>query len=128
MRQPFCDESGVRFATRLAENSTLLWSHHSILRSDETWLPEWLHKATKEIPRSISTHLYWRSLLFFSFNSGEQAFQTIKPRLFRLVFGIQNLAQVFNAVGNVADGFGQPEETLSGILRQCLLNRPYRQE
>jgi hypothetical protein len=25
----------------LAENSTPLWSHHSILRSDETWLPEW---------------------------------------------------------------------------------------
>ena len=72
--------------------------------------------------------LNWRSLLLFSFNSGEQTFQTVKPRLFRLVLGIQNLAQVFNAVGNVADGFGQPEETLSGILRQCLLNRPYRQE
>jgi len=42
VRQPFCDESGVEFgARRLAENSTLLWSHHSILRSDETWLPEW---------------------------------------------------------------------------------------
>jgi sugar lactone lactonase YvrE len=24
-----------------SENSTPLWSHHSILRSDETWLPEW---------------------------------------------------------------------------------------
>jgi hypothetical protein len=42
MRQPVCDESGVEFgARRLAENSTPLWSHHSILRSDETWLPEW---------------------------------------------------------------------------------------
>jgi hypothetical protein len=29
------------FNTLLAENSTPLWSHHSILRSDETWLPEW---------------------------------------------------------------------------------------
>jgi hypothetical protein len=37
-----CDESGVEFgARRLAENSTALWSHHSIPRSDETWLPEW---------------------------------------------------------------------------------------
>jgi hypothetical protein len=41
VRQPFCDESGVGFAAHLAENSTPLWSHHSILRSDETWLPEW---------------------------------------------------------------------------------------
>jgi hypothetical protein len=41
VRQPVCDESGVGFGARLAENSTLLWSHHSILRSDETWLPEW---------------------------------------------------------------------------------------
>ena len=40
VRQPFCDESGVGFAAHLAENSTPLWSHHSILRSDETWLPE----------------------------------------------------------------------------------------
>jgi hypothetical protein len=40
--QPFCDESGVGFgARRLAENSTALWSHHSIPRSDEIWLPEW---------------------------------------------------------------------------------------
>jgi len=30
---------GSRF--QLAENSTPLWLHHSILRSDETWLPEW---------------------------------------------------------------------------------------
>jgi hypothetical protein len=37
----FCDESGVGFAAHLAENSTALWSHHIILRSDETWLPEW---------------------------------------------------------------------------------------
>jgi hypothetical protein len=37
----FCDESGVGFAAQLAENSTPLWSHQSILRSDETWLPEW---------------------------------------------------------------------------------------
>jgi len=36
-----CDESGVGFAARLAENSTALWSHHSTMRSDETWLPEW---------------------------------------------------------------------------------------
>jgi hypothetical protein len=43
----------------------------------------------------------------FSFNSGEQAFQTVKPRLLRLVFRIQNLSQVFNAIGNVPDGFGQ---------------------
>ena len=42
MRQPICDESGVGFGTRrLAENSTLLWSNHSILRNDETWPPEW---------------------------------------------------------------------------------------
>ena len=27
--------------SHLAENSTPLWSHHLILRSDETWLPEW---------------------------------------------------------------------------------------
>jgi hypothetical protein len=60
----------------LAENSTPLLSHHTILRSDETWLPEWssnvpkwfaavevirlatdkdwLHKATKEIGK------HWR--------------------------------------------------------------------
>src|ERR1039458_2861151 len=37
----FCDESGVGFAAHLAENSTALWSRHSTLRSDETWLPEW---------------------------------------------------------------------------------------
>src|ERR1035441_2060818 len=37
----FYDESGVGFAAHLAENSTPLWSHHSIPRSDETWLPEW---------------------------------------------------------------------------------------
>jgi hypothetical protein len=41
VRQPVCDESGVGFGARLAENSTPLWSHQSILRSDETWLPEW---------------------------------------------------------------------------------------
>src|SRR5208283_4048390 len=41
MRQPFCDESGVGFGAHLAENTTPLWSHHSILRADETWLPEW---------------------------------------------------------------------------------------
>jgi hypothetical protein len=42
MRAPaLCDESGVGFAARLAGNSTLLWSHHSILRNDETWLPKW---------------------------------------------------------------------------------------
>ena len=28
----------------LAENSTPLWSHHSVPRSDETWLPEWSGK------------------------------------------------------------------------------------
>jgi hypothetical protein len=28
-------------AAHLAENSTPLWSHHTILLSDETWLPEW---------------------------------------------------------------------------------------
>jgi hypothetical protein len=39
--QPFCDESGVGFATHLAENIMPLWSHHLVLRSDETWLPEW---------------------------------------------------------------------------------------
>src|ERR1017187_2588577 len=44
VRQPICDENGVEFAARLAENSTPLWSHHSILRSDETWLPEWSGK------------------------------------------------------------------------------------
>ena len=44
VRQPICDENGVEFAARLAENSTPLWSHHSILRRDETWLPEWSGK------------------------------------------------------------------------------------
>jgi hypothetical protein len=39
-----CDESGVGFAAHLAENSTALWSHHLIRRSDETWLPEWSGK------------------------------------------------------------------------------------
>jgi len=28
-------------AAHLAENSTLLCSRHSMLRSDKTWLPEW---------------------------------------------------------------------------------------
>jgi hypothetical protein len=28
----------------LAENSTSLWSHHIIPKSDETWLPEWSGK------------------------------------------------------------------------------------
>ena len=37
----FCDESGVGFAALLAENSTPLWSHHSVSRSDGTWLPKW---------------------------------------------------------------------------------------
>jgi hypothetical protein len=41
VRQPFCDESGVGFAALLAENSTPLWSHHSVPRRDGTWLPEW---------------------------------------------------------------------------------------
>jgi hypothetical protein len=40
MRQPVCDESGVGFGVAGAEKPTALWSHHSILRSDETWLPE----------------------------------------------------------------------------------------
>jgi hypothetical protein len=40
VRQPFCDERGVGFgARRLAENSTPRWSHQTILRGDETWLP-----------------------------------------------------------------------------------------
>jgi integrase len=30
--------------SHLAENSTPLWSHHSIPRRDETWLPEWSGK------------------------------------------------------------------------------------
>jgi len=50
---------------------------------------------------------YWRSLLLPDFNSGEQAFQAVQPRLLRLVFWIQNLPQVFHAVGNVPNGFGQ---------------------
>jgi hypothetical protein len=41
VRQPYCDERGVGFAVHFAENSTLLWSHHSVLGSDETWLSEW---------------------------------------------------------------------------------------
>jgi hypothetical protein len=53
MRQPFCDENGVGFVARLAENATPLWSHHSILRRDETWLPEWSGKLGG-VPR-------WRS-------------------------------------------------------------------
>ena len=40
-RQPGCDGSGVGFGVAGAEKPTALWSHHSILRSDETWLPEW---------------------------------------------------------------------------------------
>jgi hypothetical protein len=39
------------------------------------------------------------------FNSGEQAFQTVQPRLLRLVFRIQNLPQVFDAIGNVSGVF-----------------------
>jgi hypothetical protein len=43
---PVCAPARLRRERRsvrshLAENSTPLWSHHSIPRSDETWLPEW---------------------------------------------------------------------------------------
>jgi hypothetical protein len=31
----------MEFGASTAENSTLLWAHHSIRRSDESWLPEW---------------------------------------------------------------------------------------
>jgi hypothetical protein len=48
LHQPFCDGSGVGFGAYLAENSTPLWSHHSIPRSDETWLPEWSGKLGGE--------------------------------------------------------------------------------
>jgi hypothetical protein len=41
----------------------------------------------------------------FSFNAGEQAFHTVKPRRLRLAFRIQNLAPAFNPIGNVSDGF-----------------------
>ena len=44
MRQPDCDESGVGFGVAGAEKPTALWSDHSILVSDETWLPEWSGK------------------------------------------------------------------------------------
>ena len=44
MRQPGCDESGDGFGVAGAEKPTALWSHYSILRSDETWLPEWSGK------------------------------------------------------------------------------------
>jgi hypothetical protein len=44
VRQPYCDESGVGFGVAGAEKPTALWSHHSILGSDETWLPEWSGK------------------------------------------------------------------------------------
>jgi hypothetical protein len=44
---------------------------------------------------------------FPNLDAGEQAFQTVQPRLLRLVFGVQNLSQIFNAVVNVPDGFGQ---------------------
>ena len=44
VRQPCCDESGVECGMAGAEKPTALWSHHSILRSDETWLPEWSGK------------------------------------------------------------------------------------
>jgi len=44
VRQPYCDENGVGFGACLAENSTPFWSHHSIPRRDETWLPEWSGK------------------------------------------------------------------------------------
>src|ERR1035437_2234851 len=39
-----CDERGVGFAACLAEKPTALWSCHSMLWSDETWLPEWSGK------------------------------------------------------------------------------------
>jgi len=61
VRQPFCDESGVGFAAYLAENSTPLWSHHSILRSDETWLPEWsgnlggVQRWRSSVARAVNT-------------------------------------------------------------------------
>jgi hypothetical protein len=35
------NDSGKVELALTAENSTPLWSHHSILRSYETWLPEW---------------------------------------------------------------------------------------
>ena len=44
VRELFCDESGVGFGVAGAEKPTALWSRHSILRSDETWLPEWSGK------------------------------------------------------------------------------------
>src|ERR1035437_159166 len=44
MRQPDCDESGVGFGVAGAEKPTSLWSRHSILGSDGTWLPEWSGK------------------------------------------------------------------------------------
>jgi len=44
VRQPFCDESGDGFGVAEAEKPTVLWSHYLILRSDETWLPEWSGK------------------------------------------------------------------------------------
>src|ERR1700733_6052136 len=46
-------------------------------------------------------------LLFAGFDAGKKIFQTVEPRLLRLIFDVQNLAQVFDAVGNIADGFGQ---------------------
>jgi len=35
MACPIATRAALGFAARLAENSTLLWSHHAILQSDE---------------------------------------------------------------------------------------------
>ena len=46
--------------------------------------------------------LHWRLLLLCSFNSREQIFQAVQ----RCVsFGIENLTEIFDGVGDVQDGF-----------------------
>jgi hypothetical protein len=52
-----CDESGVGFGAYMAENSTTLWSHHLISRSDETWQPEWSGKQGGVERCAVRSHL-----------------------------------------------------------------------
>ncbi len=44
LRSPLSAPRSPISAFALAEKPTPLWSHHFILRSDETWLPEWSGK------------------------------------------------------------------------------------
>ena len=37
----YCDENGVGFLAHLAQNSAPFLLPHCVLRTDETWLPQW---------------------------------------------------------------------------------------